>query len=85
MLLPTGSTPTSAGRSQRLTKLIAPLETAGLVSRAAGGYSVVDSDAMGRLLTAVADLNVSAQRILAERAQLAVADAERFAAEIRAE
>ena len=69
----------------QLTKLIAPLEAAGVVSRTEGRYYVVDSDAMGRLLSAAADVNVSAQRVLAERARLGVADAERLAAELEAE
>jgi hypothetical protein len=40
---------------------------------------------MGRLLTAAADVNVTAQRVLAERARTGVADAERLAEELRAE
>jgi DNA-binding transcriptional ArsR family regulator len=72
-------------KAGQLTKLIAPLEAAGLVRRADGQYYVVDHVATGRLLSAAADVNVSAQRILAERAQLAVRDAERLAEELQAE
>ncbi len=69
----------------QLTKLIAPLESAGVVMRTDSRYYVVNSDAMGRLLSAAADVNVSAQRILAERARLAVESAERVADELRSE
>lgn len=73
------------GKAGQLTKLIAPLETTGVVRRADGQYYVVDPDATARLLSAAADANVAAQRILAERAQVAVRDAEREAEELRAE
>ena len=43
------------------------------MARTDGSYSVVDSDAMGRLLTAAAEVNVAAQRVLAERARTGVA------------
>lgn len=69
----------------QLTKLIAPLEAAGLVTRTGAEYEVVDSAALGRLLTAAAEVNLSAQRVLAERARRGVSDAERLADELRAE
>jgi hypothetical protein len=69
----------------RLTKLLAPLEAAGVVTRTEGRYSVVDVEATGRLLAAAADVNVAAQRVLAERVRTGVADAERLAEELRAE
>lgn len=72
-------------KAGQLTKLIAPLEAAGLVRRADSRYYVVDPDATGRLLSAAADANVSARRILAERAQVAVRDAQRLAEELQAE
>lgn len=40
---------------------------------------------MGRLLSAAADVDVAAQRILAQRAQTAVEDAEQLARELAAE
>jgi hypothetical protein len=42
-------------------------------------------EATGRLLIAAADVNVAAQRVLAERARSGIADAERLAEEVRAE
>ena len=69
----------------RLTKLLGPLEDAGIVRRAEGRYYVVESEAMGRLLSAAANVDVGAQRILAQRAQTAVQDAERLAQELAAE
>jgi hypothetical protein len=72
-------------RKGQLTKLLAPLEAAGVVTRTDGRYSVVDIEATGRLLAAAADVNLAAQRVLAERARTGVADAERLAAELRAE
>jgi hypothetical protein len=69
----------------QLTKLIAPLEASGVVARTDGQYYVVNSDAIGRLLSAAADVNVSAQRVLAERARVAVKNAERVADELRDE
>ena len=73
------------GKAGQLSNRIGELEAAGLVVRTDGAYSVVASDAMGRLLTAAADVNVTAQRVLAERARTGVADAERLAEELRAE
>lgn len=72
-------------RAGQLTKLIAPLEAAGLLRREDGQYYVVDPIATGRLLSAAADANVSAQRILAERAQSGVREAQRLAEELQAE
>jgi DNA-binding transcriptional ArsR family regulator len=74
LLVPLGLTKSKG----QLTKLLAPLEAAGVVSRSDRRYYVVDSDAMGRLLSAAADVNVAAQQVLAERARLRVADAERL-------
>jgi hypothetical protein len=73
------------GKAPQLSHRIGELEAAGLVVRADGSYFVVDSDAMGRLLTAAGDVNVAAQRVLAERARSGVADAEHLAEELRAE
>ena len=73
------------GKAGQLSNRIGELEAAGLVVRTDGAYSVVASDAMGRLLTAAADVNVTAQRVLAERARTGVAHAERLAEELRAE
>lgn len=72
-------------KKAQLSKLLAPLEAAGVVTRTDGRYYVVDRDATGRLLSAVADVNVSAQRLLAERAQLDVVEAERLADDLRNE
>ena len=69
----------------QLTRLLAPLEAAGVVTRTAGRYSVVDVEATGRLLAAAADVNLAAQRVLAERVRAAVAGAECLAEELRAE
>src|ERR1700747_2188355 len=66
----------------RLTKLLAPLEDAGVVTRADKRYYVVESEAMGHLLSAAADVNVAARRVLAERAQSRVPEAERLAEEL---
>jgi hypothetical protein len=82
LLKPLGLTQSNKGQ---LTKLLAPLEAAGVVTRTDGRYSVVDVEATGRLLTAAADVNVAAQRVLAERARTGVADAERLAEELRVE
>jgi predicted transcriptional regulator len=73
------------GKAGQLSNRIGELEAAGLVARADGSYSVVDVEATGRLLTAAADVNMAAQRVLAERARSCVADAERLAEAIRAE
>ncbi len=72
-------------KAGQLTKLIAPLEAAGLLTRTDGQYFVVDPDAMGDLLSAAANANVSAQQVLAERVRLGVRDAEQLAQELRAE
>ncbi|HUN77402.1 MAG TPA: hypothetical protein VMU32_00610 [Solirubrobacteraceae bacterium] len=69
----------------RLTKLLGPLEDAGIVRRIDNRYYVAESEAIGRLLSAAADVDVAAQRILAQRAQTAVEDAERLARELAAE
>jgi DNA-binding transcriptional ArsR family regulator len=69
----------------RLTKLLGPLEDAGIVRRTDNRYYVVESNAMGRLLSAAADVDVAAQLILAQRAQTAVEDAEQLARELAAE
>jgi DNA-binding transcriptional ArsR family regulator len=69
----------------RLTKLLGPLEDAGIVRRTDNRYYVVESQAMGRLLSAAADVDVGAQRTLAQRAQTSVEDAERLAQELAAE
>ncbi len=69
----------------QLTKFLAPLEDAGVVRRTDKRYYVVESEAMGRLLSAAADVDVAAQRILAKRVQTAVEDAERLARELAAE
>jgi predicted transcriptional regulator len=73
------------GKAPQLSNRIGELETAGLVVRADGSYSVVDVEATGRLLIAAADVNVAAQRVLAKRAQSRVPDAERLAEELKAE
>jgi predicted transcriptional regulator len=73
------------GKAGQLSNRIGELEAAGLVARTDGSYSVVDSDAMGRLLTAAAEVNVAAQHVLAERARTGVADAEQLAREVAAE
>jgi predicted transcriptional regulator len=75
---------TKQNRGQ-LTKLLAPLENAGLVERTEGEYQVVDGLAMGRLLVAAADLDVSAHKILARRAQVSVVEAESLARELASE
>lgn len=82
LLEPLGIASSNRGR---LTKLLGPLEDAGIVTRTDDRYSVVDTEAMGRLLSAAADVDVAAQRILAERAQTAVKHAERLARELAAE
>jgi DNA-binding transcriptional ArsR family regulator len=69
----------------QLTKLLGPLEDAGIVRRTDKRYYVIESEAMGRLLSAAADVDAAARRILAQRAQTAVEDAERLAEELRAE
>jgi DNA-binding transcriptional ArsR family regulator len=73
------------GKAGQLSNRIAELEGAGLVIRAGGSYSVVESDAMGRLLAAAAEVNVAAQRALVQRAKIAVTNAERQAEAILAE
>jgi DNA-binding transcriptional ArsR family regulator len=82
LLDPLGLTSSNKGQ---LTKLLAPLEDAGIVKRTDRRYYVVESEAMGRLLSAAADVDVAAQRILAQRAQTAVEDAEGLARELAAE
>lgn len=82
LLEPLGLRSTNKGR---LTKLLAPLEEAGIVRRTDQRYYVVESKAMGRLLSAAAVVDVAAQRTLAQRAQSAVEDAERRAGELAAE
>lgn len=72
-------------KAGQLTKLIAPLETAGLLTRTGVRFELVDSAGVGRLLSAAAEVNLSAQRVLAERARRGVSDAERLAEELRAE
>ncbi len=62
-----------------------PLEDAGIVRRTDSRYYVIESEAMGRLLSAAGVVDVGAQRILAQRAQTAVEDAERLARELAAE
>jgi len=69
----------------QLTKLLGPLEDAGIIRRTDKRYYAVDGEALGLLLSAAADVNVAAQRILAHRAQAAVGDAERLAEELKAE
>src|SRR5436309_3192967 len=69
----------------QLTKLLDPLEEAGIVRRADGRYYLVDRANVGRLLITAADLHVSAQKSIAERAQAQVSDAERLAEDIRSE
>jgi DNA-binding transcriptional ArsR family regulator len=78
-------TPLGLRHKGTLSKLLAPLEAAGLVTRTDDRYSVVNSDAMGCLLTAAAEVDVAAKRVLAERAVSAVPAAERLAEELRAE
>ena len=82
LLKPLGLTQRNKGQ---LTRLLAPLEAAGVVTRTDGRYSVVDVEATGRLLAAAAEVNLAAQRVLVERARSGVADAERLAEELRAE
>src|SRR5437764_6582020 len=72
LLSPLGLT---SGNKGQLTKFLAPLEDAGIVRRADKRYYVVESEAMGRLLSAAGEVDVAAQRILAQRAQVAVVDA----------
>jgi hypothetical protein len=79
LLEPLGIASSNRGR---LTKLLGPLEDAGVVRRTDDRYYVVESDAMGRLLSAAADVDVGAQRVLAKRAQNAVGDAERVVREL---
>ena len=81
LLVPLGLTKSKG----QLTKLLAPLQAAGVVRRTDGQYYVVDGDAIGRLLGAAGDADVSARRILADRAQVAVGEAERVASELHAE
>jgi DNA-binding transcriptional ArsR family regulator len=68
-----------------LTKHLASLEEAGVVRREGAQYYLSDADAAGAALVALADLHVSARRLLAERAQLEVPEAERLAEELRRE
>jgi len=72
-------------KAGQLSNRIGELEAAGLVTRTDDRYYVVDSGAVGRLLAAAADVNVAAQRVLAERARTGVADAERLARELTGE
>jgi DNA-binding transcriptional ArsR family regulator len=82
LLAPLGLPSSNKGR---LTKLLGPLVDAGIVRCTDSRYYVVESDAMGRLLSAAADVDVAAQRILVQRAQTAVEDAEQRARELAAE
>jgi DNA-binding transcriptional ArsR family regulator len=82
MLPPLGLSQKNKGT---LSKLLAPLEAAGVVKRDEGRYYVVESDAVGHLLSAAADVDVAAQRVLVERARSAVTAAERLANELRTE
>jgi hypothetical protein len=68
-----------------LSKLLAPLEEAGIVKRDDGRYYPVASDALGRLLIAAADVDVGAQGVRFARAREAEGDAKRLAEELRAE
>ena len=72
-------------KASNLTKAIEPLEAAGILQRSGGQYSIVDEEALGRLLAAAADLDVAAQRVLLEKAKKRVPEAERLADEIRNE
>lgn len=82
MLAPLGL---SQKRKGDLSKLLAPLEAAGIVKRDENRYYVIESDAVGRFLSAAADIDLAAQRVLAERAQQRVEDAKRLADELRDE
>jgi DNA-binding transcriptional ArsR family regulator len=80
---------THLGRDKRkapqLTRQLEPLEEAGVIKRESGRYFLVDQPSISRLLSAAADADVSAKRILANRAKLDVQAAEELAAELRAE
>jgi DNA-binding transcriptional ArsR family regulator len=67
----------------QLTKLLEPLEDAGLVKRVEARYELVDRVNARKLLIAAADLDVAAQRTLAERQQQAVAAAAETATRLR--
>jgi DNA-binding transcriptional ArsR family regulator len=82
LLKPLGLASSNRGR---LTKLLGPLEDAGIVRRTDNRYYVIESEAVGRLLSAAGVVDVGAQRILAQRARTAVEDAERLARELAAE
>jgi DNA-binding transcriptional ArsR family regulator len=82
LLEPLGLASSNKGR---LTKLLGPLEDAGIVRRTDNRYYVVETEAMGHLLSAAAVVDVGAQRVLAERAQTAVAAAGQLARELAAE
>jgi len=68
-----------------LSKLLAPLEEAGIVRRADGRYYAVEHEALGRLLSAAAAVDVGAKQAIADRAQTAVPAARQLAAELLAE
>lgn len=72
-------------KAGNLTKALEPLESAGVLRRIEGGYTVVDSDALGRLLAAAADLNIAAKQILLAKAREEIPAAEQLAREIREE
>jgi DNA-binding transcriptional ArsR family regulator len=72
-------------KAPQLTKQLEPLENAGLIRRRGDQYFLADPHSMSQLLSAVADADVSAQRVLADRAQVRVQAAEDLAAELRAE
>lgn len=77
-----GMPPTKRGQ---LTKHLDELEHAGLIERVNGVYRVVAADPMGRLLSTAAEVNVAAQRRLAERAEIRIKDAELEAQELQRE
>jgi DNA-binding transcriptional ArsR family regulator len=68
-----------------LTKLLAVLEEVGIVERTEGHYNLVDQSAVSSLLLAAAELDVSARKVLATRAQASVVDAEELARGLKAE
>jgi hypothetical protein len=68
-----------------LSTRLAELEDDGLVSRVDGRYRVVAAEPLGDLLAAAADVNVAAQRAIADRAQLGIIGAERLADALHAE
>jgi Spy/CpxP family protein refolding chaperone len=70
-------------KAGQLSKLIDPLEGAGIVQHSESRYQLVDAAAAARLLIAAADLDAAAQKALLERAQRRLAEAEGRAKHLR--